>query len=75
MEIASILVENGAEVNRQDAAGFTPLTLAIQADNLQMVALLVRSNAALTLTGTFLSFFLSLLQYCMALNFQFSRSV
>ncbi len=71
MEIASILVENGAEVNRQDAAGFTPLTLAIQADNLQMVALLVRSNAALTLTGTFLS----LLQYRMALNFQFSRSV
>jgi ankyrin repeat protein len=46
-EIVDLLVSHGAEINRQDPAGFelTPLSIAVKNDNLAMVRLLISLGA------------------------------
>jgi ankyrin repeat protein len=48
-EVVDLLVSHGAEINRQDPAGFelTPLSIAVKNDNLAMVKLLISLGADL----------------------------
>jgi hypothetical protein len=45
LEIASILIEKGADVNAKDASGKTPLMLAVWKENLPLVKLLISKGA------------------------------
>lgn len=45
LEIASFLIEKGADVNAKDASGKTPLMLAVWKENLPLVKLLVSKGA------------------------------
>ena len=49
--IARMLIEAGAEVDTEDANGFTPLMYAAQQGNTEVVSELIRSGADITLTN------------------------
>ena len=44
LEIAQLLIEKGADLNRMDFVGFTPLMRSIEADNLDVTELLIQSG-------------------------------
>lgn len=45
LQICSILLENGVNVDAQDSRGYTPLMLACEKGNLDLVSLLIDNDA------------------------------